>query len=76
VGQAVEGISSAVKDIMQSFQEGIAYFNEMPCLVSIYNRDQEVLTVNQLYLEKVGDVIGRKRWEIYSYPGTIRRTAR
>lgn len=69
VGQVVEGFSSAVKDIMESFQEGIAYFNEMPCLVSIYNRDQEVLAVNQLYLERVGNVVGRKRWEIYSYPG-------
>jgi PAS domain S-box-containing protein len=66
VNQVVEGISSAAKTIAEDFKGSIDYFNEMPCLVSIYNRDYEVVAVNQLYLDRIGNTVGQKIWEIYA----------
>jgi signal transduction histidine kinase/FixJ family two-component response regulator len=65
VGQAVEGLSTALRDIAGNFNAGIRYFNEMPCFVAIHNRDQKVVATNQLYKDRLGDRIGRQSWEIY-----------
>ena len=65
VGQTVEGLSSALRDIAGNFNAGIRYFNEMPCFVAIHNRDLKVLATNQLYKDRLGDKIGRDSWEIY-----------
>ena len=37
VGQAVEGLSSAMRDIAGDLEGGLTYFNEMPCFVSVHN---------------------------------------
>jgi len=66
VGQVMEGLSSATKSMREDFEGGISYFNEMPCLVSIHNRDLEVVAANQLYEEKLGNRIGSKSWEVYT----------
>jgi PAS domain S-box-containing protein len=65
VGQAVEGLSSAIRDIAGDFDGGIRYFNEMPCFVAIHNRDLKVVATNNLYLNRLGDKVGRDSWEIY-----------
>jgi len=65
VGQTVEGLSSALRDIAGNFNAGIRYFNEMPCFVAIHNRELKVLATNQLYKDRLGDKIGRNSWEIY-----------
>ncbi len=65
VGQAIEGLSGAIKDIAEDIEGGIRYFNEMPCLVSIHDRDLKILKINQLYKERVGDRVGGHSWEIY-----------
>jgi len=65
VGQTVEGLSSALRDIAGHFNAGIRYFNEMPCFVAIHNRDLKVLATNQLYKDRLGDKIGRHSCEIY-----------
>jgi len=61
VGQAVMGLSSAMRDIAGD----IAFFNEMPCFVSIHNRDLKVVTANPLYKERLGNGIGGDSWSIY-----------
>jgi YesN/AraC family two-component response regulator len=65
VGQAVEGLSSAIKEIAVGFEGDIKYFNEMPCFVSIHNRDLKIIATNQLYKERLGDRIGGDSWGIY-----------
>jgi PAS domain S-box-containing protein len=66
VGQAVEGLSSAIRDIAGDFDDGIRYFNEMPCFVAIHDRNLKVVATNKLYRSRLGDKIGRNSWEIYA----------
>jgi PAS domain S-box-containing protein len=65
VGQAVEGLSSAIRDMAGDFGGGIRYFNEMPCFVAIHNRELTIVATNQLYKERLGDMVGAGSWEIY-----------
>ncbi len=65
VGQVVEGLSSATRNMREDFEGGITYFNELPCLVSIHNRDLKVLAANQLYNHRLGNKVGHNSWEIY-----------
>jgi len=44
---------------------GIKYFNEMPCFVSIHNRDLKVVAANQLYHERLGNPVDSDSWAIY-----------
>jgi PAS domain S-box-containing protein len=66
VGQAIEGLSSAIWNFAGGYEGGIQYFNEMPCLVAIHNRDLKIVAINQLYKERLGDKIGGNSCEIYS----------
>ena len=59
VGQAVEGMSSALRGIAGDLDVGINYFNELPCFVAIHNRNQEIIAVNPLYRERLGDHVGQ-----------------
>lgn len=66
VGQAIEGLSSAIWNFAGGYEGGIQYFNEMPCLVAIHNRDLKIVAANQLYKERLGDKVGLNSCEIYS----------
>ena len=66
VGQAVEGFSSAMRNMMEDIESGLTYFNEMPCFVSIHNSGHKVVAANQLYKERLGNKIGHNSWDIYA----------
>ncbi|GFK92354.1 C4-dicarboxylate transport transcriptional regulatory protein DctD [Fundidesulfovibrio magnetotacticus] len=66
VGQVVEGLSSAMRCLAETCDEGMGYFNELPCFISIHNRYLEVVAVNQLYGERLGMMVGKNSWEVYS----------
>ena len=66
VGQAMEGLSSALKTIAGDLDGELTYFNELPCFVSVHNRELKVVAVNQLYRERLGDKVGGNSWDIYS----------
>lgn len=66
VGQVVEGLSSAMRNIVEDLESGLTYFNEMPCFVSIHNSGHKVVATNQLYRARLGNRIGGNSWEIYS----------
>ncbi|OGP61192.1 MAG: histidine kinase [Deltaproteobacteria bacterium RBG_13_49_15] len=71
VGQAVEGLSAAIRDIAGDLDQGatgIRYFNEMPCYVSIHNRDLKIIAINQLYTKRLGGLVGGDSWQIYKRP--------
>jgi len=65
VDQAVEGLSSAISSMAGDLEGGIKYFNEMPCFVSIHNRDLKVVAANQLYRERLGNPVDSDSWAIY-----------
>jgi signal transduction histidine kinase/FixJ family two-component response regulator len=65
VNQAVEGFSSAISSMAGDLEGGIKYFNEMPCFVSIHNRDLKVVAANQLYHERLGNPVDSDSWAIY-----------
>ena len=65
VGQAVEGLASMLRNLAGDLESGLTYFNEMPCFVSIHNRKMEVVAVNQLYRERLGNKVGCGSWEVY-----------
>ena len=65
VGQAVEGLASMLRNLAGDLESGLTYFNEMPCFVSIHNRQLEVVAVNQLYRERLGNKVGSGSWEVY-----------
>ena len=66
VGQAVEGLSSAMRDMALDLEGDLTYFNELPCFVSIHSPALKVVAVNPLYRERLGDKVGCKSWEIYT----------
>jgi PAS domain S-box-containing protein len=66
VGQAIEGLSSAIWNFAGGYEGGIQYFNEMPCLVAIHNRDLKIVAANQLYKERLGDKVGLNSCDIYA----------
>jgi len=66
VDQAVEGLSSMLRNLAGDLEGGLTYFNEMPCFVSIHNPKLKVIAVNQLYRDRLGDKVGRNSWEVYS----------
>lgn len=66
LGQILEWLPSATKDLIEDVDDGITYFNEMPCLVSIHNRDCEVVATNSLFRERLGDRVGKNSWDVYA----------
>lgn len=72
VNQAVEGFTEAIRGIAEDLDprpEGVAYFNEMPCFVSVHNRDLKVIAINPLYAQRLGNRVGENSWEIYADTG-------
>lgn len=67
VTQVVDGLLSAVNNTAASFPAGVAGINQMPCLVSVYDRNEQVVAVNQLCIIRLGDMTGRNRSEIYTH---------
>jgi signal transduction histidine kinase/FixJ family two-component response regulator len=65
VGEVVDGLASAMRNITEDFEGDLPYFNELPCLVSIHNRDYEIVAVNDLYKRRLGDRAGCKSWDVY-----------
>jgi signal transduction histidine kinase/FixJ family two-component response regulator len=74
VGQAIEGLAAAMSDIAGDMEGGIRYFDEMPCFVSVHDRQLTVVGTNQLYRERLGDRVGANSWEIYT--GAVGRKER
>ena len=71
VGQALEGLTAAMRNIASDLDSGIQYFNDLPCLVSIHSPQLKVVAVNQRYHERLGDRIGKDSSGIYQVsPGT------
>ena len=66
VDQAVEGLSSALRGIAGDLDADINCFNELPCFVAIHNRHSEIIAINPLYLERLGDHKGQPTGAAYT----------
>lgn len=66
VGQAVDGLSSALRDIAGDLEGGLTYFNEMPCYVSVHDPGLKIVAANPLFKDRLGDKIGHYSWEVYT----------
>jgi len=65
VGQALDGMASAMQNIASDVDTGIQYFNDLPCFVSLHSPQLEVVAANQRYLDRLGDLIGRSSSQAY-----------
>ncbi len=65
ISKTFEGLSSTIWNLFGDVEGDVTYFNEMPCLVSIHDRESKVVAVNQLYVERLGDRKGKNSWDIY-----------
>jgi PAS domain S-box-containing protein len=63
-GQMVETLCQAMQGITADMN-GAGYFNEMPCFIAVHNRSLEVVATNQLYKERLGEMVGHHSWEVY-----------
>lgn len=68
LGQAVDCLSTAFLDIAGDVKSGMEFFNEVPCFVSLHNRERKIVSCNQLYRERLGDMIGNASEVIYLGP--------
>jgi len=64
-GEMVETMCQAISGLSADFGDKAGYFNEMPCFVAVHNRSLEVVATNQLYKERLGDMVGHHSWEAY-----------
>lgn len=64
--QVVEGLSEALANASDEVETGSGLFNELPCLVSIHTRYLEIVATNKLLKERLGDVVGKNSFDIYS----------
>jgi len=68
LGQAVDCLSTAFLDIAGDIQSGMEFFNEVPCFVALHSRELKVVSCNQLYRERLGDMVGHTSDAIYLGP--------
>ncbi|MDJ0783229.1 MAG: response regulator [Desulfosarcinaceae bacterium] len=65
VGQAVEQLVTAFQDLADDLGGDITFFNELPCLVSVHNRQLQVIASNPLYETRLGRRLGEPGWSVY-----------
>jgi PAS domain S-box-containing protein len=66
VGQAVEGLTTAMRNMAGDFENGITYFNEMPCFVAIHNQQLKIVATNQRLSLRLGDLRGQSSHLVYA----------
>ena len=76
--QVVDGLSFGVRDLAYALDshaslegDGVTNysdgtFNEMPCFVAVHGNDMRIASVNELYRERLGNLIGERSWCIYA----------
>ena len=68
-GQAVQGLTDLMTGMACDEEVGSQLQNllgGLPCLVSIQNRELVIVSVNELYGQRLGDRVGMRGYEIYA----------
>ncbi len=63
--KVVEGLSTALADVASEVESESGLFNELPCLVSVHNRNFQIVASNNLFKKRLGDFIGQESCNIY-----------
>jgi len=64
--QAVDGFAFGLKAISSLMTGDQQAFNELPCFIAVHNRFMEIVAVNELYRERLGNLVGHPSWEPYA----------
>ncbi|TVM18300.1 histidine kinase [Oceanidesulfovibrio indonesiensis] len=67
--RVVEGLSTALSNVANQVEKESGLFNELPCLVSVHNRNQEIVAANALFKQRLGEFIGQKSYSIFEGRG-------
>ena len=65
--QAVDGFAFGLKAISSLMTGDQQAFNELPCFIAVHNRFMEIVAVNELYRERLGNLVGHPSWEPYEH---------
>ena len=63
--QVVDGFAFGLHTLGSSMSGEEQAFNELPCFIAMHDRFMEVLAVNDLYRERLGNLVGHPSWEPY-----------
>jgi signal transduction histidine kinase len=67
---AVEGLTQLIGgvtgDVKGDTESGLGIFNGLPCLVSVQDGYQRIVSVNNLYRDRLGDRLGQPGYDIYA----------
>ena len=76
--QVINGISSGINSLTRvleseplaaSERDGTAaagVFNALPCFVAVHNNDLTIVSINELFRERLGDLKGKSSWAAYA----------
>lgn len=62
--QLFMGLTNTLETISSDF-DAMNVFNQMPLFFSIHNQDKEVVSSNEHYKMKLGDLTGKPSWSMY-----------
>jgi len=65
VGQTLESLTSAFRGLAGGVGGDVSFFNDMPCYVSVHSSGFDIVAANQMFRERIGDVTGKKSWDVY-----------
>lgn len=63
--EAVEGLTQALGGLAGDLTGELGMFNALPCMVSVQDREQRVISSNALYRERFGERVGQFGYEVY-----------
>lgn len=76
--QVMDSVTSGLRDLANALggEEGAGQtmndetFNEMPCFVAVHDYNLKIISINQLYRDRLGNLVGQNSWTPYK-PGTV-----
>lgn len=63
--QVLDGFAFGMHTLGSSMSGEQQAFNELPCFIAIHDRFMEILAINDLYRERLGNLVGHASWEPY-----------
>ena len=63
--QVVDGFAFGLHALGSSMTGEQQAFNELPCFIAVHDRFMEILAINDLYRERLGNLVGHPSWEPY-----------
>lgn len=64
--QVVEGLFTAIQTLGHNFENGFRYFDDIPCAVSVHNRDLKIVAINPFYQQRLKNRVGDDSWSTYT----------